>query len=65
MYDFEAATGLTQENVERMARERDAATLEIVCAWCGDSMGQTEGGPGISHGICLGCANDMLCETPA
>ena len=74
MYDFEAETGLTQENVERMARDAcDPPTLQIICAWCKSDM--VTGEPltdeeyellrnEATHGICTGCANDMLCETP-
>lgn len=53
MFDFEAATGLTQENVERMARERDAARCD-----CGASASD-------HPGICEACYQDAMCEEPA
>lgn len=58
MYDFEAATGITQENVEQIVRDRERA----VCDCCGaDMSGATVG---LSH-ICEGCSLDELCEEPA
>ena len=65
MIDFEVVTGLSQETVEQMARDRERLT--VVCAWCLEPMGTKDGGGtvGISHGICEGCATDMLCEDPS
>ncbi len=39
MYDFEAATGIPQENVEQIARDR--AKITVVCG-CGAPAGDQE-----------------------
>ena len=62
MYDFEAATGITQENVEQIARDR--AKMKVVCAWCQTDMGMKDSGGtvGISHGICEPCGKKVFDE---
>ena len=69
MYDFEAATGITQENVEQIVwdRERAKTIIDIVCAWCGAALGTKDGGEtvGISHGICEPCSKKVFDGGPA
>ncbi len=57
--------GVDQERAEWIGRMKDTV-IEARCAWCNISMGTKDGGGtvGVSHGICEGCANDMLCEEP-
>ncbi len=62
MHDFEAATGITQENVEQIVRDR--ASIDVVCAWCLKQMGTVDGKgqTGISHGICEDCSKEVFGE---
>ncbi len=55
MYDFEAATGIPQENVEQIARDR--AKIDVVCG-CGAPAGD-------HPGICEGCYQQEMCEEPS
>lgn len=36
--------------------------LTITCAWCGKSLGEKEGGDGVSHSICEECAARLKCQ---
>ena len=75
MYDFEAATGITQENVEQIVRDRDRAkTIRRHCAWCkkdidtGEQLTEQEYErlrAVATHGICENCSMDEMCEDPS
>lgn len=56
MYDFEVATGITPENVEEIARDRDWAKMAAVCG-CGAPAGD-------HPSICEGCYQQEMCEEP-
>ncbi len=62
MYDFEAVTGITRENVEQIMRDR--AKIKVVCAWCQTDMGTKDGDgtTGVSHGICAACSVETFGE---
>ena len=55
MYDFEAATGIPQENLEEIARDRERA--KQMCG-CGAPAGE-------QPGICEGCYQLEMCEEPS
>ncbi len=72
MYDFEAETGITQENVEQIVRDR--AKIRRVCAWCKKDMDTGEHltdeeyerlRAEAIHGICENCSLDEMCEDPS
>lgn len=46
-----------------LAQAIDSATIQVVCAWCGKSLGTVDdpgGEGGVSHGICADCAKKFL-----
>ena len=76
MIDFEAVTGLTQENVEQIGRmkDRDNQTRRCQCGaearWgiCDDCAKERLCGCGAPAGdrpgICEGCYQQEMCEEP-
>ncbi len=44
-------------DIKEIRAETGSTVLIIVCAWCGDKMGEKDGHgqTGVTHGICADC----------